>query len=83
MSTRQGSASYTVVIAALASIFVGAIMLTMVLYPIVTAFMNSAIWSAETTHGAMLLSVVGGLWEFWGAIMLIALLAFVWIRTRQ
>lgn len=83
MSTRQGSASYTVVIAALAALLVGAIILTMLVYPIATAFLDAAFWSAETTHGATLLSVVGGLWKFSGAIMLIAILAFVWIRTRQ
>lgn len=83
MSTRQGSASYTIVIAGMAFVIVGALALTAFFYPIVTALMESAFWSAETSSGANLITWVEGIWKFAGGIMLIALTAWVWIRTRQ
>lgn len=82
MST-QGSASYTIAIGSVAAIIVGGLVLTIVHYPIVNAFMGSAAWSAETADGARMLTFIGGLWEFWGAIILLAIVSFVWIRTRQ
>lgn len=83
MSARQGSASFTIVLGALTAIVVSAIILTFVFYPIVTAFMGSAMWSAETAAGSTILTYTGGLWEFWAAILLMAILSFVWVRTRQ
>jgi len=80
---RQGSASFTIVIGAMAAVLVGAFMLTFVMYPMYDAFTNSAIWSAETSAGANLLLYVGGLWEFSGGIFAIAILSWLWIRTRQ
>lgn len=83
MSTRQGSASFTIVLAGLTFVIVGALALTVFFYPIVTALMDSAFWSAETSSGAKLLTWVEGIWKFIGGIMLIALTAWVWIKTRQ
>lgn len=83
MSTRQGSSSYTIVIGALAALLIGGIVLTFIVYPIFNAFTNSAFWGAETADGARLVMFIGGAWEFWGGIVLIALLAYVWITTRQ
>lgn len=83
MSTRQGSASYTIVIGAIAALIVGALLLTLLFYPIFNAFTGAGFWSAETTAGARVIRFTEGLWEFWGAIILIAMLAFIWVRTRQ
>jgi len=83
MSTRQGSASYTIVIGALAAVIIGAFVLTFALYPYYNAVTGSAIWSADTSAGAGLLLYVGGLWEFAGGIVAIAILTWLWIRTRQ
>lgn len=81
--SRQGSASYTIVLGAMSALLVGAIVLTMLFYPIVTAFMDAAFFSAETTAGARVNTYVEGMWTFWGAIILIAILSFVWVKTRQ
>lgn len=83
MSTRQGSASYTIVIGALTGLFVGALMLTFVMFPLFNAFSEAPFFNAETADGAMVVTYTLGIWEFWGAIILIALLAWLWIRTRQ
>lgn len=83
MSTRQGSASFTIVIAGVAAIVVGGMLLTFVLYPIMNAFIGAPFWSAETAAGSRVLTYTKGLWTFWGAIMLIATLSFIWVRTRQ
>lgn len=83
MSTRQGSASYTIVIGGIAALIVGAVMLTLVFYPVVTALLDAAFWSAETTHGVRVNTYTRGFFVFWGGINLIALLAWIWIRTRQ
>jgi hypothetical protein len=82
-ATRQGSASFTIVLVGLTAFVVGAMLLTFVVYPMVNAFRASAIWQAETANGAKLLTYVGGMWEFWGGFLLLALLSFIWIRTRQ
>lgn len=83
MSTRQGSASYVIVIGVLMALIVGAFLLTFVVYPITNTFRGSALWSMDTTAGNRVLMAVGGVWEFWGAIILLALLAFVFVVTRQ
>lgn len=83
MSTRQGSASYGIVIAGVMAVVTGALVLTFVTYPMLTAFRGASFWSADTAGGARVLTYVGGMWEFTGGFMLIALLAFIWITTRQ
>jgi len=40
-------------------------------------------WAAETTAGVRVLTYVGGIWQFWPAILLFALVSFIWVRTRQ
>jgi len=80
---RQGSASFTIVIGALAALITGAIMLTFLFYPIITAMTEAAFWSADTVQGSRVASTTQGVWEFWGAIILLAILSFVWISTRQ
>ena len=82
-ASRQGSASYTVVIGALTALLVGAMMLTFVVFPVYNSFTASGMWAAETTAGVRVLTYVGGLWKFWPAIILFALVAFIWVRTRQ
>lgn len=81
--SRQGSASFTIVIGSMAALITGAIVLTFMFYPIIHSFRNAAFWTSSTAHGARLTTYVGGLWVFWGAIILISILSFVWIRTRQ
>lgn len=83
MATRQGSASFTIVIAGVVSLIVGAMLLTFVLYPVMNAFIGAPFWSAETTAGSRVLTYTRGLWTFWGAIILMSILSFVWVRTRQ
>lgn len=84
MSVReQGSSSYTIVIAGVTAMLVGAIMLTFVIFPMVNGFRGSALWSAETTEGATLLTYVGGIWEFWGGVLLLGFLSYIWVSTRQ
>ena len=84
MSVRQqGSASYTIVLVGVLALLIGGIMLTFVVYPLANAFMGSAFWSAATTPGSRLLGIVGGVWTFWGAIILLSILSYVWISTRQ
>lgn len=84
MSTsQQGSASYTLVIGVMAALIVGAIVLTMMFYPIMDAFMDSAFFDSNTIAGDRVTTYVGGVWVFWGAILLIGMLSWVWVRTRQ
>lgn len=80
---RRGSAAFVVVLGAVTAIVVGAMLLTFVVYPMTNAFTAAAFWSASTTPGANLLAVVEGVWVFWGALILLAILAYVWINTRQ
>lgn len=82
-ATRQGSSSFTIVIGAMAALIIGALMLTFLFFPIFNGFTSSAFWSADTSDGARLLMFTKGLWEFWGGIILLALVAFIWVRTRQ
>lgn len=85
MSTarRQGSAAWTIAIAGLMALIVGAILLTFVVFPVYNGFTEAAFWSAETAEGARLLTYVDGMWVFWGGILLIALLSYIWVNTRQ
>jgi len=82
-SPRQGSSAYTIVLAGLSAVIVGAVLLTFIVYPMTNAFTGSAMWSADTAAGARLLMSIGGIWEFWGGILLFSLLSFIWVRTRQ
>ena len=82
-ATRQGSASYTIVLGALAALVVGGLVLTFMFYPIVSAFMAADVWSTQTTAGADLETYTEGLWTFWGAVILLGILSFVWVRSRQ
>lgn len=83
MAARQGSSSYTIVIGALGAVFVGGLILTLLVFPFFNSFTDAAFWSADTATGSRLVTLVAGLWEFWGGIVLIAILSFVWVRTRQ
>ncbi len=82
-ASQQGSASYTIVIAGVLALIVGAITLTFAFYPMVNTFMDSAIWTADSAAGSRFLKYMGGIWMFWGAIILTAIIMFVWVRTRQ
>jgi len=84
MSVRQGSASFTVAIGAIAALVVGAIVLTFVHFPIISAFFDAAFWgSAETTQGVRLQTTIEGVWLVWPVVILISILSYVWITTRQ
>jgi len=82
-ASRQGSASYTIVIGGLTALVVGAMVLTFMIYPIVNSFMDAAFWSLDTVPGNWITTFVGGIWIFWGAIVLIAITIYIWVRTRQ
>ena len=83
MSVRQGSASYTIVIAAVTSVLVGGFLLTFLVYPFHNFMTAAAFWEPETAVAARVFGVVSGLWQFWGVIVLLTVLSFVWITTRQ
>lgn len=86
MSVRrqQGSASFVLVLGGLTALLVGAMVLTFLFYPVVTAMLESALFAPmSTTGGARVLMYVEGLWVFWGGIILIGILSWVWVRTRQ
>lgn len=83
-ASRQGSASFTIVLGGLTALVVGAIMLTFVLFPIANAFMDASFWgTASTAPGQRLTTTIGGVWTFWPAILLIGLAIWVWVTTRQ
>lgn len=82
-ATRQGSSSFTIVIGALTALIIGAFVLTFLVYPIFNSFTTAAFWSADTAGGARMLMIIKGLWKFWGGIVLLALVLFIWVRTRQ
>lgn len=81
--SRQGSASFTIVIGSLTAMIVGAIVLTMMFYPIINAFMDAAFWNTNSVAGNRVTTYTGGVWVFWGAIVMLAILSYVWIQTRQ
>lgn len=83
MAARQGSASFTIVLAGVTALVTWGILLTFLMYPIVNAFLDAAFWNAETVAGSRILTYTRGVWTFWGAILLMALLSFIWVRTRQ
>ena len=86
MSVRQreqGSAAWLIVIAAFMALIIGAMLATFIVFPLFNGFTDSAIWAAETTDGRRLLTYVSGLWQFSPAVILIAILAFVWVHSRQ
>lgn len=80
---RRGSAAFVVVLGAVTAVIVGGFLLTFVVYPVTNAMTAAAFWSATTTPGANLVAAVSGVWTFWGALILIAILAYVWVNTRQ
>jgi len=79
----QRSAAFQIVVAAFLALIVGAVLSTVVLFPVHNAFTNAAFWSAETVVGSRLLTYVAGIWQFFPAIILFAILAYVWVSTRQ
>lgn len=83
MSTRQGSASFTIVLGAVTTFLVGGFLLTFVVYPFHNFMTAAAFWDAETAVAARVFGIVAGLWQFWGAIILLVLLSFIWVSTRQ
>ena len=82
-ASRQGSSSYVIVVAGLAFLVVGAMMLTFILFPMTNAFAGTAIFSADTGPVSDLVSVIAGLWKFWPFILLVVLTIYVWVETRQ
>lgn len=84
MSVRQqGSAAWVIAIAAFMALLVGAILGTFVVFPFFNGFTESAIWQATTTDGQRLLTYVEGMWQFSLAVILFAILSFVWVHSRQ
>lgn len=83
MSARQGSASFTIVLGAVTTFLVGGFLLTFVVYPFHNFMTAAAFWEPKTAVAARVFGVVAGLWEFWGAIIMLVLLSFMWISTRQ
>jgi len=82
-ASRQGSTSYVVAIAAVGFVFVGALVLTFIVFPITNAFTGSPIFQAETGPVGNLTAVTSGLWTFWPFILLVVLTIYIWVETRQ
>ncbi len=83
-ASRQGSASYTIVIGGLTALVVGAMVLTFMIYPIVNSFMDAAFWSLDTVPGNWITTFCRRHLDFSGvAIVLIAITIYIWVRTRQ
>ncbi len=83
-AARQGSASFTLVIGGLTMLLVGAIALTFFVYPIINGFLGSAFWgTAETAAGSRVQTFVKGAWIFSGGFMLVSIVLYIWINTRQ
>lgn len=83
MSTRQGSASYTIVIGGVTAVLIGALMLTFVLFPFYNAFSDAPFMQADTAAGVMVVDYTLGMWRFWGGVLLLGLLSWIWVVTRQ
>ena len=83
MSTRQGSASYTIVIGGVTAVLVGALMLTFVLFPLYNSLSAAPFFEADTANGVMVVDYTLGMWRFWGGVLLLGLLSWVWVVTRQ
>jgi len=79
----QRSAAFQIVIAAFMALIIGAMLSTFVLFPVYNAFTNAAFWSAQTAGGTRLLTYVGGVWQMFPALVLFAILTYVWVSTRQ
>lgn len=83
-AVERESAAFTVVIAALGALVMGGMLLSFVVYPIYNGLIAPApLGGAETSAGSRVFDVTGGLFPFWGAILLIAILSFIWVRTRR
>jgi hypothetical protein len=81
---RQGSSAFTLVLAGLMAVFVGAMVLTFAVYPLITGFQDVALFNGfDTTAGTRVGTYVEGFFVFTGGFIMLAIIAFVWIRTRQ
>lgn len=84
MSARQGSASFSIVLGGLTALLIGGMVLTFMFYPVITGLLDAAFFSGmETAAGARVTTYVEGLWVFWGGIILISILSYIWVETRQ
>ena len=83
MSTRQGSAAWSITMAGIVALVAGGIVLTFFFYPMIGGFLSSSLMSVETAPGARLTGWIEGVWTFMGGIMLIMLLSYIWVVTRQ
>jgi len=53
-------------------------------YPIINGFLGSAFWgTAETAAGSRVQTFVKGTWIFSGGFMLVSIVLYIWINTRQ
>jgi hypothetical protein len=76
------SAAFTVAIVGVLGFIMGAFVLT-VTDPIMQTFFGSGAWSSSTGTGTDLLRWLTYLWSFVSASILIAIVAQIWISTRQ
>lgn len=81
--SRQGSASYTIVIGGVTAVVVGAIVLSFLAYPFINAFVGTPIFESSTTSGSRVMMYVKGFWTFLGGFVMIAIVIWIWITTRQ
>lgn len=80
---QQGSSAYQIVIGGLTAIVIGAIVLTFFVYPLIGGFRGTGLLSFETAAGARVATFTDGMWVFVGGWIMIAIVLFIWIETRQ
>lgn len=80
---RQGSTAFTLVLGGVMAIVVGAIVGTFLVYPIINGFTGTELFAFETTSGARVGTFVDGMWRFTLGFVMLGIIAFVWIETRQ
>lgn len=76
------SAAWKLAIVAPLTGLVGSLLLTVV-DPVMQAWFDSGIWTADTTTGSNLLTWAQDSWTYWAVAILLGIMVMVWVETRQ
>lgn len=76
------SAPYILVIVALVTAIMGALVLT-VTDPVMQHLFDSVMWQSDTEYGQDALQWQQHAWNFWPAFILFGILMMVWVDTRR
>jgi len=82
-ATQQGSAAWAITMAGVIALIAGAIVLTFFFQPLSAGFIESGLFDVQTSEGARLTGWIEGVWTFMGGILLIMMLSYIWVVTRQ